>query len=67
MLSAGVSALVLAPLAVAKRKVGTALASRALKGDVSSVGSEQPSAPSPCSACWRTATSGGGGLIGWPP
>jgi divalent metal cation (Fe/Co/Zn/Cd) transporter len=33
MLSAGVSALVLAPLAVAKRKVGANLSSRALMGD----------------------------------
>jgi divalent metal cation (Fe/Co/Zn/Cd) transporter len=33
MLSAGVSALVLAPLAIAKHRVGTALSSSALKGD----------------------------------
>jgi divalent metal cation (Fe/Co/Zn/Cd) transporter len=33
MLSAGVSALVLAPLAIAKHKVGTELSSSALKGD----------------------------------
>jgi divalent metal cation (Fe/Co/Zn/Cd) transporter len=33
MLSAGVAALVLAPLAIAKHRVGSALPSRALKGD----------------------------------